>query len=581
MPRSTLSTTQERRSALEARHPAWVCRTTAGLLDSVAAGHPDRPFLLTDGAPVTYAAMVAWSERLAAGLLRLGVRPGDKVAVDIANVPEVVALRFAVSRIGAVAVSVNIQLRRDELGYVLRQSRARVLVTMDRFRDLDYLTELDHIAPGWDRRPRGRAGGVDLPELREVLVHGMAGTAPRGIPFTELDGGGELAMAPAGDPGDVSDILYTSGTTGKPKGVQLSHDALLRTAYSSALTRAFADGWRVLFALPLHHVFGYVEGLLAAMFVGGAVCLHATFDPVRMLGDVGAHRIDELICIPSMTSALVSHARAGRYDLASLSTMFSSGGPHPASLWTDTIEVLGVEEVFTAYGQTETTASTVCTRPGDPLDRLTGTNGAPKPAGVAGDPTLGGLLAEYAVRDLFTGADLPRGETGELVVRGPAVTRGYYEKPEETAATFTADGWLRTGDLGHVDDQGYLVLTGRRRDTYRCGGELVMPAEVEHLLMSHPGVADAHVVGIPDNRMGEVGCAWVVLDEGVGSPTAEDLLEYCRERLARFKVPVTIFFCATDELPRTATGKVRKHLLAQWTSARLRDAAGRPARTPR
>jgi fatty-acyl-CoA synthase len=592
MTRSARPAAPERRLAVEARHPEWVRRTTAGLLDVMAERHPHRPFLLTDGPPVTYAETVAWSKRLAAGLTNLGVRPGDHVAVDITNMPEVVALRFALARLGAVAVSVNVQLRRDELCYVLRQSDARLLVTMDRFRDLDYLAELDGIIPGWDRRPEGRAGGDYLPQLRDVVVLDIEGSEDRGIPFARLDSSvredpvrDETAAPDADDPGAVSDILYTSGTTGEAKGVQLTHDALLRTAYSSALTRAFDDGWRLLFALPLHHVFGYVEGLLAALFVGGAVRLHPIFDPARMLTDVDRHRIDELICVPSMTSELVALARSGHHDLSSLRTMFSSGGPHRASSWTEMVEVLGVDEVFTAYGQTETTASTVCTRPGDPLDRLVHTLGAPKPAGVAGDPELGGLLAEYAVLDPVTCARLPAGETGELVVRGAAVTPGYYAKPAETAAAFTADGWLRTGDLGLIDDQGYLVLTGRCKDTYRRGGELVMPAEVEHVLASHPGVADAHVVGIPDERMGEVGCAWVVLDEGrTPPPTAEDLLHHCRERLARFKVPAMILFCGPHDVPRTSIGKVRKHLLAQHASARARGrrspSDGRRASSP-
>ncbi|WP_218610100.1 class I adenylate-forming enzyme family protein [Pseudonocardia sp. KRD291] len=549
------------------------------LLDDVASAHPSRPLLLEDGTPITYARMSRWSSRLAAGLAAIGVRAGDHVAVDLPNRHETVALRFALARVGAVTVSVNTQLRHEELRYVLAQSDARLLVTADRFRSVDYLDGLDHIAPGWDRRPEGRAGEGHLPQLRDVVVLGASGPPSRGVPFARLESHPPGRTDPV-DPRAVSDILYTSGTTGTPKGVQLTHDGLLRTAYSSALARAFDDGWRLLFALPLHHVFGYVEGLLAALFVGGAIRVHSTFDATQTLNDVGRHRIDELICIPSMTADLIAEARPGRYDLATLHTVFSSGGPHRSPMWAEMRDVLGAAEVFTAYGQTETTASTVCTRPGDPTERLISTNGAPKPAGIAGDPALAGLIAEYTALDPATGATLPPGEVGELVVRGVALTRGYYNKPAETAAAFTADGRLRTGDLGMIDEQGYLVLAGRITDAYRCGGEIVMPVEVEQVLASHPGVADAYVVGVPDERMGEIGCAWVVPRDDAAPPTEEDLAEHCSTRLARFKVPAAVLYCGADELPRTSTGKVRKHLLTQRASARLgEDRPSQPNRS--
>jgi fatty-acyl-CoA synthase len=557
-----------RRAALEARHPLWTPRTTAQLLDAVAAEHPERPLVLTDDGALSYRDVAAWSTRLAAGLIALGVRPGQHVAVTLPNRPEAVALRFAVARVGAVSVSVNVALRHAEMRYVLGQSDAAVLVTTDHFRDVDHLDSLDRIAPDWDRRAGGRAGGLNLPLLRHVLVLGEDGPSGRGRPLDDLVALGAgvsdaevAARTAAADPLATSDLLYTSGTTGNAKGVLLQHDAVLRTAYASAYTRAFGDGRRILFALPLHHVFGYVEALVAVLFVGGAVRMHAVFDADRMLRDVARHRIDELICVPAMTSVVLDAARARRHDLTSLRTMFSSGGAHPPGMWAEMREVLGVEELFTAYGQTETTASTTCTLPGDPDDRLTGTNGTHKPAGVAGDPELGGALAVYTVIDPESGRELPRGAVGELVVRGPLVTRGYYRKPTETAALFTDDGWLLTGDLGRLDEQGYLVLTGRRKESYRCGGELVLPGEVERVLAEHPGVRAAHVVGVPDDRMGEVGCAFVV--PGPDAPTAEELREYCRTALARFKVPRTVRFLAADEVPMTATGRVQKFLLAE------------------
>ncbi len=557
--------TLERRAALDERWGPWQPRTTAQLLDAVAAQWPERPFYVTDAQTWTYGDMARLSLRLAAGLHAAGVRAGDHVAVDLANLPETAALKFAVSRLGAVSVSVNFLLRHEELGYVLRQSRSRVLITMDAFRGLDYLDGLDHLAPGWETA----GGGEALPHLQHVFVLPVAETSARGRSLDDLvELGAQLsdvtvrALSDDVPPDSPSDLLYTSGTTGAAKGVVLRHDAVLRTAYASAYTRAFDDGYRILFALPMYHVFGYVEALLAVMYVGGAVAPQAAFDAARALASIEAHQVDELICVPAMTCVVLEEARKGAHDLTSLRVMFSSGAAHDDDMWQDMLDVLGVQQIFTAYGQTETTASTLCTLPGDPLERLQRTNGCPKPAGVAGDPDLGGVLAVYKAVDSESGADLPSGEVGELVVRGPIVTTGYYDKPVETAALFDTAGWMRTGDLGRFDADGYLTLTGRKKESYRCGGELVIPSEVEQVLQDHPGVLAAHVVGVPHQRMGEVGCALVVADP-VLLPDPEVLLAYCASRLARFKVPAHVLLVESDEVPRTVTGRVQKFQLVQ------------------
>lgn len=561
----TMLSPGERRDALEARHPEWISRTTAQLLDAASTEFADRPFVLGDDHTYTYAEMQQWSIRLAAGLIAIGVQPGEHVAVDMANLPEKVALKFAVARVGAVTVSINFMLRHEEMHYVLDQSDASVLITMDHFRSLDYLDALDRIEPTWETR----AGGATLPRLRHIFVFGTDGPPARGRPLEDLVKLGEvmtdglvLQRTRAADPHATSDLLYTSGTTGSAKGVLLEHDAVLRTAYASAYTRAFQDGRRILFALPIYHVFGYVEATLAVLFAGGAICPQAVFNADHMLHSVSRHHIDEMICVPAMTSVILSTAREGDYDLSSLNTMFSSGAAHSQGMWTEIVDLLGVEELYTAYGQTETTASTMCTRPGDPIDRLIGTNGCVKQAGVAGEPDLGGALGVYRVVDPASGTDVAQGEIGELLVRGPLVTRGYYNKPQETAETFDAEGWLRTGDLGRFDEQGYLVLTGRRKESYRCGGELVLPSEVEAVLAGHPAVAAAHVVGVPHERMGEVGCAWIV-PAGESRPVPDELIEYCAGRLARFKVPASVLFIEADELPMTVTGRVQKFRLAE------------------
>ena len=551
-----------RREALQKRFAHWRGWSLAELLDLVTETHPDRPLIITDEQVYTYRDVQEWSVRLADGLRAVGVEPGQHVALTMANYPEFAALKFAIARAGAVAVPINFLLRRDELAYVLEQSDAVALVTMNRFRALDHLAALDKLCPGWERN----GGGSRFPRLRHVVVFSTDGEVRADAGSLDdlagIAGATPGPGAPPVDPGAPADIIYTSGTTGTPKGVVLTHDMFLRTAYASAYTRAFEDGRRILFSLPLYHVFGYVEGLLAAMFAGGAIVPQLAFDPVGTLQAIETHRVSEVIMVPTMTLDVLDVARKKAFDLASLRVVFSSGGQSPPSVWRDITEILGADEIFTGYGMTETTASTTCTFPDDPIERLATGNGRCKPAGVAGDPSLGGVLAVYKAVDLDSGDDLPPGAEGELVVRGPIVTGGYYNKPEETAAAFDVNGWLRTGDIGRIDADGYLSLTGRKKECYRCGAELVVPREVEDVLLSYPGILQAHVVPLPHERMGEVGAAFVVFDENT-TPDPEAIIAYCRERLARFKVPAHVFPVADVDLPTSATGKVQKFVLAE------------------
>jgi fatty-acyl-CoA synthase len=536
--------------------------------------------IVTDERTYSYSDVAELSTRLAAGLHSIGIKTGDHVAVVMANYPHAVALKFAVARLGAVSVSINFMLRHRELGYVLGQSRSKVLITMDEFRGLNYGSELDQLIPGWE----ARGGGEVLPQLRDVFVFGTTGSQPsRGRSVEDLialgagvSGETIAALTASVDPDTTSDLLYTSGTTGKAKGVTLRHDGILRTAYSSAYTRALSDGYRIMYALPLYHVFGYVEATIATMFVGGSTIPKCTFSAADMLGAVATHEADEIMCVPAMTSVLVEEASTCSYDLSCLSTVFSSGAAHAPGLFERIRNTLGVERIFTAYGQTETTASTMCTRPGDSLERLSHSNGAVKPGGLAGDPELGGALAIYKVVDPVTGEELAAGEVGELLVRGPIITHGYYDMPEQTADLFTEGGWMRTGDLGRLSDDGYLTLTGRQKESYRFGGELVIPSDIEEVLIDHPGVLEAHVVGIPHERWGDVGCAWVVANPD-DVPEAPELIEYCSTRLARFKVPAVVYFIDAEELPRTVTGRVQKFRLveraAQQVAARHKASA--------
>ncbi|MFS0737144.1 AMP-binding protein [Sphingomonas sp. 1P06PA] len=556
-----------RQGALAAQFAPWRPLTLHGALDLAAARFPHRPFVLDDRRVWTYSEIAEWSSRLAAGLAANRVQPGDRVAIVLGNSVEFVALKFAISRTGAVAVPVNILNRRDELRYVLEQSDAVMLVTMDRFRDLDYLAMLDEINPDWGSGSDDRTSG-----LRQVVVLPMGEAPPRPGTMQFADLAGDMACpAVQVAPDDLCDIIYTSGTTGPPKGVMLTHDMLTRTSFGSAYARAFEDGRRIVFALPMYHVFGYCEGMLAVLWVGGAIVPQLKFDADSMLKAIARHRVTDALLIPMMTLALIEGAKAGAYDLTTLSSALSSGARAPERVWAGLRDILGVAEITTGYGMTETTASTTVTRPHDPEERLLTTNGRLRDVGPAGDDALKGRLVQYRVVDPETDRTLACGQVGELRARGPGVTSGYFRNAEATAAAFDADGWLRTGDLGRIDADDYISLVGRSKESYRCGGELVLPTEVEDLLTTHPAVIAAHVVPLPDDRMGEVGVAFVVLRDAA-QVAPDELVSLVAERLARFKVPRHVLIVDASAIPTTASGRARKFLLSQRAAEMLAPA---------
>lgn len=561
----------ERRDVLRRRFGTWTPMRLHERLARCAEEFADRPMVITDERTVTYADVAAWTGRLADGLVALGVRPGDRVGLVMANYVEFVPLKFAISRAGAVAVPFNYLYRTDELRYVLEQSEANLLITMTGFAGLDHLGMLDEIAPGWDRGEQDA-----LPSLRGVVTLSTSGDSRDGVGSvedlerlgTEHPGG---SADRGGAPDDVADILYTSGTTGSPKGVLITHDASQRTGYASALTRAFEDGRRILFSLPCYHMFGYVEGLMAAMMVGGAIIPQTAFDPGRYLEGIERHRATDILCVPTMTVALLEHPDLTTRDLSSLTAILSGAAPAPVWLWEKVRDALGVDEIVTGYGMTEQGGAMTLSLPEDPFERLSGTVGRVKLAGAAGLPESGDLT-EYRTIDVFTGEPLPIGEEGELAARGPTNMLGFWRKPEETALALDDDGWVRSGDLGYVTEDRYVVLTGRSKELYKSGGELVMPKEVEEVLSRHPGVSQAYAVGVADERWGEIGVACVVAKPDA-EVTADELIALCKEQLARFKVPRRVVFLEAAALPTTPTGKVQKYKLARMVDEMSAPAA--------
>ncbi|GAB4008856.1 class I adenylate-forming enzyme family protein [Nocardioides ultimimeridianus] len=548
-----------RREALRQRFASWTPRTLDAWLDLCAEQYADRELVITDDRTLTYREVAEESRVLADGLAALGVRAGDRVGLLMANHAEFVALKFAIARTGAIAIPFNFLYRAEELRYVLEQSGCSVLVTMARFGGLEHAAMAAEVAP---------------PTLRHVVVtpHG----APSDATLT-LDGLRELGHANPGaavathGPDDVGDILYTSGSTGSPKGVQVTHDAVLRTAYASALTRAYEDGRRILFSLPCYHMFGYVEGLLSAMYVGGAVVMLPAFSAEAYLSAIERHRVTDMLCVPTMAVALVESPLRATTDLSTLTAILCGSAPAPVWLWEQVERDFGVSEIVTGYGMTECGGAMTLTRPEDDLVLTSTTVGRPKMAGSAGVEGSGDLVV-YRTVDPVTGAPLPPGEVGELVSEGPTTMLGYYGKPEETAKALHGRTLL-SGDLGRVRPDGYLELTGRSKELYKSGGELVMPKEVEEVLGSHPAISQVYAVGVVDDRWGEIGCAVVVPAPG-SELTADEVIAHAKAHLARFKVPKRVVFLDADQLPTTATGKVQKFRLVELVRADDQEVVG-------
>jgi fatty-acyl-CoA synthase len=564
-----LASVESRRAALAARVPAWQPSTLDRVFRRMAGEFSDRPYVLTDRAQWSYGEVRAKAERLAAGLAEIGVRAGDRVALLMANYAEFVPLAFAVWRLGATLIPLNFAFRANELSYVLNQSGARALITMGEFRGLDYLAMLDQLAPGWEQD-----ASAAFPALKAVVLFGAGARKTRTVDdLMTLGQGKEVPESPT-RPEDPAVIMYTSGTTGLPKGVLQSHDNVLRISYALAYHQAYTPGRRTIFALPLYHAFGLVIGVIASIWVGGAIIPQMVFDPVETFAGIERFRATDALFVPTMAMALIDHPAREKHDLSSLTGVLSGAAPTPVSAWKRMIEALGLSEVFTGYGMTELSCATVLTCIGDPLETLERTVGRTIDAGAAGLPEHKGLIGEYRTCDPYTGQLLPPGAEGELVFRGPTATKGYFERPEESAVLFLEGGWLRSGDLGRIRSDGYIELTGRSKELYKTGGELVAPKEVEAVLDQHPAVAQSYVIGVPDEKWGEIGAAWVVPKPGA-TCSPQELSQFCAERLAKYKWPRHVFLTDAESLPKTPTGKVQKFELVKQAVALLERQAQR------
>ena len=524
--------------------------TVGRLLTRLAETFPDREALVYQrNLRWTFRELEAEARLIARGLIAAGVARGDRVAVWATNVPEWVVLQFALAKIGAILVTVNTSLRAREIEYLLRQSEATTLFTIAGFKGVDYIRELAEVKAA-DLQRIFFIGDDCPPDLKPYsTLHTIA----RAVPDPALD---HLEREVGVD--DVINMQYTSGTTGFPKGVMLSSRNIVNNGYWIGEGLGYTPEDRLCLCVPLFHCFGCVLGVLAAYTHGACLCAVEFFDPARVLEVVDREKCTALYGVPTMFLAELEHPDFARFDTSSLRTGIMAGALCPEPLMRRVIDQMKMRELTIVYGLTETSPGLTQTpRDADLVERT---------------QTVGRVMPEVEVRivDPATGADVPTGTDGELWARGYVVMKGYYKMPDATAAAITSDGWLRSGDQASIDAGGRVRITGRIKDIIIRGGENIAPKEVEDVLRTHPAIADASVYAVASEFFGEEVAAALRLHPG-RAIDPEEVRSYCRERLAKFKVPR--FIKCVDGFPLTASGKIQKFRLREAHEAELKETA--------
>jgi fatty-acyl-CoA synthase len=524
-------------------------------LEATAARFPGREALVVrhQGIRQSWAEFDTTVSAVAKGLMGLGVEPGDRVGMWSPNFAEWAYIQYATAKIGAIQVNVNPAYRTRELRYVLEQSACRLLVTRTEYLSSRYREMVDEVRGALPALER--VVYFDTDDWAELLAAG-AGVSDEAV----RERGESLA------PEDPINIQYTSGTTGHPKGATLSHLNILNNALLVGRACAYDETDRVCIPVPYYHCFGMVMGNLACSVYGATMVVPSpTFDPEAVLRACQDEGCTSLYGVPTMFIAELGHPDLASFDLSSLRTGIMAGSPCPIEVMRKVMDVMHMSEVTIAYGMTETSPVSTQTSTADPVERRVSTVGRVLPH------------VESKIVDPETGRTVPRGEPGEYCTRGPHVMLGYWNDPERTAEAIDADGWMHSGDLATMDDEGYVNIVGRIKDMIIRGGENVYPREIEEFLYMHPAVADAQVIGVPDEKLGEEIMAWVRLVPGAELGD-EELKDFCRGRIAHFKVPRYVKL--VTEFPMTVTGKVRKVEMRERSIAELgleRAAATRTA----
>jgi fatty-acyl-CoA synthase len=530
--------------------------TIAGLLARTAAARPGAEALVfrEHGLRLSWREFAQAVDRLATGLLALGVGRGDRVGIWSPNRPEWVLTQFATARIGAILVNVNPAYRLAEVEYALRHVGVRVLVTADRFKSSDYVGMLQDLLP--PPPASGAFSAANLPDLRWIIamgkpVPGMLRFAD--IAATAADSARLDALTAALDANDPINIQFTSGTTGQPKGATLSHRNIVNNANFVTARMGFGDQDRLCIPVPLYHCFGMVMGVLGCVTKGATMIFPAeAFDPDVTLETVAEERCTALYGVPTMFSAMLASERFHHHDLSTLRTGIMAGAPCPIEVMKRVRAEMHMSQVTIAYGMTETSPVSFQSMTDDPVEKRVSTVGRIHPG-------LEVKLVDASGHSVATGA------VGELCTRGYSVMRGYWNEPQKTAEAIDAEGWMHSGDLATIDAEGYCSIVGRSKDMLIRGGENVYPREIEEFLYRHPKVREVQVIGIPDDRYGEEICACVMARDP--SLTAEELRAFCKGQIAHYKVPRYVEF--VDAFPMTVTGKVQKFILRDQMLVRI------------
>ncbi len=543
-------------------------KTLGQILDETVARFPDREAVVYADRNYrkTWREFAEVVDDLARGLMALGVQKGEKVAVWATNVPYWVALQFATAKIGAVLLTVNTSYREHELRYLLQQSECENIFLIDSLRDHDYVDTLYKIAPELRVQSRGELRCRDLPHLKRVCFlgaekyRGMYSVPEIMAMSVMVDDAAYAARQASLDPWDAINMQYTSGTTGFPKGVMLTHVGVGLNGYWIGRHQRFTEQDRVCLPVPLFHCFGCVLGVSACVNHGACMVILESYNPLQVLAAVDGERCTALYGVPTMFLAELEHKLFKRFDVSSLRTGIMAGSVCPEPLMRRVVDEMNMKEITICYGLTE--GSPVITQSDihDPLPLRCETVGCAMPG------------IEVRVADPDTCEELPRGQVGEIICRGYNVMKGYYKMPEETAKAISPDGWLHSGDLGVMDENGYVRVTGRIKDMIIRGGENIYPREVEEFLLRMPGVLDVQVVAVPSRKYGEEVGAFLIPKPGE-ELAPEDVRAFCRGKIAWYKVPR--YVAVVSGFPLTASGKIQKYRLREMAAERWPEALQR------
>jgi fatty-acyl-CoA synthase len=519
---------------------------------------------------LSYRELADHIDNLARGLLGTGFGKGDRIGVWSTDNLEWLLLQMATARIGAILVNINPANRSRELAYALERSEVQGIFTIPSFRSSDYVAMLVELLPELKEKQRGKLKSNKFPFLRQVVLYGPANPenterpCPGMLIWPEVMANGhqvseqQLEEVTASlDRDDPINIQYTSGTTGFPKAVVLSHHNILNNAYFSARAMHFTEHDRLCIPVPFYHCFGMVLANLLCLSAGACMVIPSEhFDAASVLHAIETERCTAVHGVPTMFIAELEHPDFKNYDLSSLRTGIMAGAPCPEPLMKRVIEQMHCSEILIGYGETEASPLTHLTTRDDSMERRTQTVGRNLPH------------QEVKIVDVESGATLPLGEIGEICFRGYHIMRGYYGEPEKTAETIDANGWLFSGDLGTMDADGYVQITGRRKEMIIRGGENIYPREIEEFIFTHPKVAQVAVFGIPDDYYGEELMAWVQTHAGE-TLTEDELLDYCDGQIAHYKIPRHIWF--VEDFPMTVTGKLQKFRMREMALEKLKQ----------